>query len=222
MNRMQIKSQFFVNAISSLRALLSGLKLYLVLALLGSTMAMAQMPILKGIGGDFTLKSSRGGEVSLSDYKDKVVMLFFGYTNCADICPTTMAHIGQMVNKLTPEQRARVQVLFISIDSDYDTPTHLNKYLSYFDPSFIGLVDEREKIDHVAQLFHAPYSKLANEKVTTEYKKLSLDDEKQQQKGYLYSHSAKIFVIDTQTRVRGFFYAGTSINDMKEQVISLL
>jgi protein SCO1/2 len=222
MNRIQIKPDLCVNATSSLRALLSGLKLYLVLALLGSTMAMAQMPILKGIGGDFTLKSSNGGEVSLSDYKDKVVMLFFGYTNCADICPTTMAHIGQMVNKLSPEQRARVQVLFISIDSDYDTPTHLNKYLSYFDPSFIGLVDERQKIDHVAELFHAQYSKLANEKVTTEYKKLSLDDKKQQQKGYLYSHSAKIFVIDTQTRVRGFFYMGTPIEEMKEQIISLL
>lgn len=208
--------------LTQLKMLLTGLKLYLLLALLGSSFAMAQMPILKGIGGDFSLNSSKGGVVSLSDFKDKVVMMFFGYTNCADICPTTMAHIGQMVNKLTPEQRARVQVLFISIDSEYDTPIHLNKYLSYFDPSFIGLVDEREKIDHVAQLFHAQYSKLANEKVTTEFKKLSLDDEKQQKKGYLYSHSAKIFVIDTQTRVRGFFYMGTPIDEMKEQIVSLL
>ncbi|MBB1270696.1 SCO family protein [Shewanella sp. SR44-3] len=202
--------------------MLAVVQLYIVLALFGSSLALAQMPILKGIGGEFSLKSSKGGEVSLSDFKDKVVMLFFGYTNCADICPTTMAHISQMMNKLTPEQRAKVQVLFISIDSDYDTPKHLNKYLAYFDPSFIGLVDEREKIDHVAKLFHADYIKLANDKVTTEYKKLSLDDAQQEQKGYLYSHSAKIFVMDTQNRVRGFFYAGTSIEEMKQQVISLL
>jgi len=187
-----------------------------------SNVAMAQMPVLKGIGGDFTLNSSKGVEVSLSDYQDKVVMLFFGYTNCPDICPTTIAHISQMVKRLTPEQRKRVQVLFISIDTDYDTPEHLNKYLSYFDPSFIGLVDEKEKIDHVAKLYHAEYSKLANEKVTTEFKKLSVDSEEKEQEGYLYSHSAKIFFIDTKSRVRGFFYVGTPIDDMKDQVISLL
>jgi len=105
--------------------------------------------------------------------------------------------------------------------ANHRTPEHLNKYLEYFDPSFIGLVDEREKIDHVAKLYHAEYSKLANEKVTTEFKKLSVDDEQQEEKGYLYSHSAKIFIIDTQSRVRGFFYVGTPVNDMKEQVTSL-
>jgi protein SCO1/2 len=187
-----------------------------------SNAAMAQMPVLKGIGGNFTLNSSKGVEVSLSDYQDKVVMLFFGYTNCPDICPTTLAHIRQMLNRLTPEQREKVQVLFISIDTDYDTPEHLNKYLSYFDLNFIGLVDEKEKIDHVAQLYHAGYSKLANEKVTTEFKKLSIDSEDQAQEGYLYSHSAKIFIIDKKSRVRGFFYVGTPIDEMKKQVISLL
>ncbi|NMH66440.1 SCO family protein [Shewanella salipaludis] len=201
--------------------------LFLLAALL-SAPSLANMPILKGIGGDFSLQSSKGGEVRLSDFKDKVVMMFFGYTNCADICPTTMAHISQLVNKLSPEQRARVQVLFISIDSDYDTPTHLNKYLSYFDPSFIGLVDSREKIDEVAALYNADYVKLAEEKVTTEYKKLSLEDKgadgkkAQAQQGYLYSHTAKIFVLDGQSRVRGFFYTGTPLAEMQQQIESLL
>ncbi|QQX79490.1 SCO family protein [Shewanella sp. KX20019] len=180
------------------------------------------MPILKGIGGNFSLQSSRGGEVSLSDFEGKVLMMFFGYTNCADICPTTMAHISQLMNSLPPKQREQVQVLFISIDSEYDTPKHLNKYLSYFDPNFIGLVDSRDKIDHVAELYKAEYAKLANEKVTTEYKKLSLEGDDKTQKGYLYSHTAKIFVIDGKARVRGFFYTGTPIADMKQQLISLL
>jgi len=103
------------------RTLISASLLCLTMILLSNT-AMAKMPILKGIGGDFTLQSSKGYEVSLSDYQDKVVMLFFGYTNCPDICPTTIAHISQMIKTLTPEQRKRVQVLFISIDTDYDTP----------------------------------------------------------------------------------------------------
>ncbi|MBE8168438.1 MAG: SCO family protein, partial [Shewanella sp.] len=194
----------------------------LVVALFTSTASLshAQMPILKGIGGDFTLNSSKGGEVSLSDYKGKVVLMFFGYTNCADICPTTMAHISQMMRKLTPEQKAQVQVLFISIDSEYDTPKHLNKYLSYFDPSFIGLVDDVAKTEHVAKLYSAEYAKLADAKVTTEFKKLSVEDkDAPKRKGYLYSHTAKIFVIDGKSRVRGFFYMGTPLAEMREQII---
>ncbi|QSX31115.1 SCO family protein [Shewanella cyperi] len=203
------------------RRLLSALSLSLGLSL--ALPAFADMPILKGIGGDFSLQSSRGGEVRLSDFKDKVVLMFFGYTNCADICPTTMAHISQLMKQLEPGQREQVQVLFVSIDSDYDTPTHLNKYLSYFDPSFIGLVDSREKIDEVAGLYHADYIKLSDEKVTTEYKKLSLEDKSQPaKKGFLYSHSAKIFVIDGRGRVRGFFYTGTALDEMRSQIASLL
>ncbi|WP_428636314.1 SCO family protein [Shewanella sp.] len=200
--------------------------LNIVLLLIGSMMSsacMANMPILKGIGGDFSLRSSKGGEVRLSDFDDKVVMMFFGYTNCADICPTTMAHISQLMNQLPSETRERIQVLFISIDSDYDTPKHLNRYLSYFDPSFIGLVDEREKIDAVAALFKADYTKLAEERVTIEYKKLSLEDsEAPKRQGYLYSHTAKIFVLDGKQRVRGFFYTGTPIDEMRQQIESLL
>ncbi|MGB0895149.1 MAG: SCO family protein [Parashewanella sp.] len=194
-----------------------------VLIISTSFSASAKMPILKGIGGDFTLASTKGGEVSLSDYKGKVVLMFFGYTNCADICPTTMAHVSQMMRKLTPEQKAQVQVLFISFDSEYDTPKHLNKYLSYFDPSFIGLVDSQDKIDHVAKLYSAEFAKLADSKVTTEFKKLSVEDKNApKRKGYLYTHSAKIFVIDGKSRVRGFFYTGTPISEMREQVIELL
>ncbi|MCE9685593.1 SCO family protein [Shewanella sp. AS16] len=199
------------------------LGLGLGLGLVFSTASWAGMPILKGIGGDFSLQSSKGGEVQLSDFKDKVVMMFFGYTNCADICPTTMAHISQLMHKLTQEQRSQIQVLFVSIDSDYDTPKHLNKYLSYFDPSFIGLVDSREKIDKVAALFKADYVKLADEKVTTEYKKLSVEDKNAPaQQGYLYSHTAKIYVLDGKQRVRGFFYTGTPLAEMQQQIESLL
>ncbi len=64
---------------------------------LASSAALAGMPVLKGIGGDFSMQSSRGDTVSLTDFRGKVVMMFFGYTNCADICPTTMAHVSQLM-----------------------------------------------------------------------------------------------------------------------------
>ena len=204
-------------------------KLFLILVfslsvnVLGSSFATAKMPILKGIGGDFTLASSKGGQVSLTDFRGKVVLMFFGYTNCADICPTTMAHVSQMMRKLSPNQQAQVQVLFVSIDSEYDTPKHLNKYLSYFDPSFIGLVDDEEKITEVAKLYSAEFSKLADERVTTQYKKLSVEDgNAPKKKGYLFSHTAKIFVIDGKGRTRGFFYTGTPLQEMRDEIIELL
>lgn len=189
---------------------------------LASSAALAGMPVLKGIGGDFSMQSSRGDIVSLTDFRGKVVMMFFGYTNCADICPTTMAHVSQLMQRMPDDERSRIQVLFVSIDSDYDTPAHLNKYLSYFDPSFIGLVDERAKIDQVAALYHADYSKLADDKVTTEYKKLSLEAKDTGAKGYLYSHTAKIFVLDPKGRVRGFFYTGTPLDEMQTELSALL
>lgn len=189
---------------------------------LASSAALAEMPVLKGIGGDFSMQSSTGSTVSLTDFRGKVVMMFFGYTNCADICPTTMAHISQLMQRMPEQERGRIQVLFVSIDSDYDTPKHLNKYLSYFDPSFIGLVDERAKIDAVAAMYHADYAKLADDKVTTEFKKLSLEAKGTSGKGYLYSHTAKIFVLDPKGRVRGFFYTGTPLDEMKTEISSLL
>ena len=207
----------------TLTRIFSVLALSLSLTALSSHFALAKMPILKGIGGDFTLTSSKGGQVSLSDFRGKVVLMFFGYTNCADICPTTMAHVSQMMRKLSPNQQAQVQVLFVSIDSEYDTPKHLNKYLSYFDPSFIGLVDEEEKVAEVAKLYSAEFSKLADERVTTQYKKLSVEDgNAPKKKGYLFSHTAKIFVIDGKGRTRGFFYTGTPLKEMRDEVIELL
>ena len=182
----------------------------------------AAMPILKGVGGDFSLQSSLGRQVSLTDFRGKVVLMFFGYTNCADICPTTMAHMSQLMERLQPADRARVQVLFVSIDSDNDTAAHLNNYLTYFDSSFIGLVDTPAKVDAVANQYHAEYVKLADNIVTTVYKKLTLADEDKEQKGYLFSHTAKIYVMDIKGRVRGYFYMGTPHADMQSQIEQLL
>ena len=194
----------------------------LIAGLLLSINLMAGMPILKGIGGDFSLNSSLGKQVNLTDFRGQVVLMFFGYTNCADICPTTMAHMSQLMDRLEPEHRSRVQVLFVSIDGDNDTPSHLNKYLAYFDPSFIGLVDTRDKIDAVAAQYHAEYAKLAQTKVTTIYKKLTLAGESTEQEGYLFSHTAKIYVMGAQGRVRGYFYIGTPHAEMQSQIKQLL
>ncbi len=193
-----------------------------IAGLLLSANLWAAMPILKGVGGDFSLQSSLGRQVNLTDFRGKVVLMFFGYTNCADICPTTMAHMSQLMDRLQPADRSRVQVLFVSIDSDNDTATHLNQYLAYFDPSFIGLVDSQDKIDAVAAKYHTEYVKLADSTVTTVYKKLTLAGEATDQQGYLFSHTAKIYVMDISGRVRGYFYMGTPHAEMQSQIEQLL
>jgi len=187
-----------------------------------SSMVWAQLPVLRGIGGDFTLTSSRGDSVSLSDFSGKVVLIFFGYTNCADICPTTMAHVSRFMKRLPEDKREQVQVLFISFDTDFDTPEHMNNYLSFFDPSFIGLTGQPEAVAHVVEQYGAEFTKLAEEKVTTRYKKLSVEDTQIERPGYLYSHTAKIYVIDPRGRTRGYFYNGTPLEQMKADVLSLL
>ncbi len=111
------------------------------------------------IGGEFTLTSEKG-PVSLKDFRDKAVLISFGYTSCPDICPTTLAKISSAMDSLGESDAAAVQTLFISVDPDRDTPEKTHKYASYFHPSFIGLSGTPEEIALVAQKFKAFYGKI--------------------------------------------------------------
>jgi protein SCO1/2 len=98
---------------------------------------------------DFTLQSVHG-PVRLSDFRGKVVVVFFGFTNCLDVCPLTMAALRQAVTDLG-EQAANVQVLFISVDYKRDTPQVVNDYATNFHPDFVGLTGSQEQIDQVTR-----------------------------------------------------------------------
>ena len=75
----------------------------------------------------------------MADYKGKVVVLFFGYTHCPDVCPTTMAELSQALQQLGPDDAKRVQVLFVTVDPARDTPALLAQYVPAFNPTFVGL-----------------------------------------------------------------------------------
>ena len=111
-------------------------------------------------GGEFTL-SSLQGPVNLSDLKGKVVLLFFGYTSCPDICPISLARIGACLSSLEAEQAQHVQGLFVTLDPGRDTAERMNQYAGFFHPGIIGLTGDPDAIDLVAAQYGIAWERKA-------------------------------------------------------------
>src|SRR3546814_10378172 len=100
---------------------------------------------------------------TLADYKGKVVVVFFGFTQCPDVCPTAMAELSQTM-ELLGDDAAKVQVLMISVDPERDTPEVLSAYVKAFNPNFVGLTGKTEQLSQTAKYFKAYYAKSAGAK----------------------------------------------------------
>lgn len=138
-----------------------------------------------GFGKDIDLVDHDGTAIELQQaYHGKVMVIFFGFTQCPDVCPTTMAELAQVKEKLTPEQRDRVQVIMISVDPERDTPAVLKQYVSAFDPSFVGLTGSAEQIAKVAASFKAYYKKVESDQ------------------SYTMDHSSGLYVLDMEGESR--------------------
>jgi len=196
---------------SQWRSLSAGIAL--LVSLSAPARAGGPLPVYDDVGGDFTASSSLGRTVRLSDYRDKVILLFFGYTSCQDVCPATLAHLQAFVRKLA-DTSDRVQVLFASIDPEHDTPDHLAQY----DPRFVGLTGTREEMDHIAGLFMVKHERSHGVEVSNEYNRRKTFSDR----SYLYSHSQQIYLLDKQGRTRALFFTGTPLEEMQEAVIALL
>lgn len=110
------------------------------------------MPPLK-----FDLTNEDHKAVSAEDYRDKANLLYFGFTNCATACPTTLSRLARLINKLAPQQRKHIEVLFVSVDPRRDTPAILKKYTDNFGPEFIGLSGTQEQLQALSKRYHATY-----------------------------------------------------------------
>ncbi|MGI9533969.1 MAG: SCO family protein [Thermodesulfobacteriota bacterium] len=108
------------------------------------------------IAPQFSLTDHNGKEVNLSDYKNKLVLLSWGFTNCPDICPLTLSTLKKVMSNLG-EHAENVQVLFITVDPERDIPERLKSYVPNFHESFIGLTGSREEIDKVVENYGAFY-----------------------------------------------------------------
>ena len=107
---------------------------------------------------DFYLPDFNGKQRSLADFRGKVVLLFFGYTNCPLVCPTTLADLAQIMG-LLGKDAGRIQVIFITVDPEHDTPEVLAKFIPFFHSSFLGLSGDAESIAQAAKAFGVGYEK---------------------------------------------------------------
>ena len=133
----------------------------------------------ENFGGDFSLTGPEGKTVSLEDFRNKVVLIYFGYTFCPDVCPITLSNLKLLMLDLG-EKTKDVQVIFISIDPERDTYEKLNDYVPYFHPTFIGLTGSEEDIATVAKKYQTFYLK---QKVESEA-------------GYLMAHTDVVILVD--------------------------
>ena len=108
-------------------------------------------------GGGFTLTGHTGARVSLDDYRGRAVLLFFGFTNCPDVCPLTMSKIDAALGQLDAGARDDVHVLFVTVDVARDTPEVLARYLEYFETPATGLTGTRAEVDAVVDAYRASY-----------------------------------------------------------------
>ena len=107
---------------------------------------------------DFTLDSANG-PVSLKDYRGKLVLIYFGYTFCPDVCPTSLAATTDGLKRLTPEEAAQVAMIFISVDPERDTPARLKEYAEFFHPNLVGLTGTPENLAAIAKAYGVFYAK---------------------------------------------------------------
>jgi len=162
---------------------------WLGLGLLASGHASTLHPV-RGFLPDlrFTLTGGNGATVTQDDVRGKVVMLFFGYANCPDICPTTMVQLAQVLEQLGSDAD-RVRVVFISVDPHRDTPEILQTYVQAFDPRAIGLTGTPNQIADVARRY----------RVSFQISKPAPGDDENR---YEVAHSRGIFVFDHQGKAR--------------------
>jgi protein SCO1/2 len=136
---------------------------------------------------DFRLSDPSGAPRSLADFRGKVVVVFFGFTQCPDVCPTTLADMAEVKKRLGPAGD-RLQVVFITLDPERDTPQVLAQYVPVFDPSFIGLRGTPEETAAVAKDFKVFYQKVPGRTATS----------------YTLDHTAGSYVYDRDGRLRLF------------------
>lgn len=139
----------------------------------------------------FSLNDHTGKPVTLESYKGKTVVIFFGYTQCPDVCPTTMAEMAGVMKELGP-QADQVQVLFITLDPARDTKELLAQYAPTFDPRFIGLYGTPEQTAAVAKEFKVIYNKVEGKTPDS----------------YTIDHTAGSYVFDKNGKIRLFLRHG--------------
>jgi protein SCO1/2 len=154
------------------------------------------------LGGDFTLTSD-GGQVSLEDFRGKIVPIYFGFTHCPDVCITSLSSIAAGLETMTEEERSQIQPLFISIDPERDDPARVGEYARFFYPGMIGLTGSLEDVTKVAKSHFVIFEKVP------------LEDSDM---GYTMDHSSIFYVVGRDGVIRSLIQHG----ETPEQIATVL
>jgi protein SCO1/2 len=187
-------------------------RLLLSMAVLALTACSPDKPKFNGIdvtGADyakgFTLTDHNGQSRSLSDFKGKVVVLFFGYTQCPDVCPTSMNELAE-VKRLLGADADKLQGVFVTVDPARDTTELLKAYMANFDPTFLAFVPTADELPVVAKQFKIYYKKVDGQTPTS----------------YTMDHSAGSYVYDTQGNLRLYSRYGSGAKVLAQDIQTLL
>lgn len=156
-------------------------------------------------GKDFRLTDHNGRDRTLADFRGNIVAIFFGYTHCPDVCPTTLSDFALALRELG-ESGKRVQVLFVTVDPDRDTPELLAKYVPSFNPGFLGMYTDPVSLTALAKDFKVVYQKNTTSGT----------------KSYLIDHTAGTYVFDANGQLRLLVPYGTGPKDIAHDLRMLL
>ena len=138
-------------------------------------------------GGDFVLQSA-AGPVDLRSFRGRLTLIYFGYTFCPDVCPTSLAATSEGLKRLTPDEAARVAMLFVSVDPERDTPARLKEYAEFFHPGMVGVTGQPDELAAIARRYGAFYARQA---VATAGE------------GYVVDHTSDTYVVGPDGRLLG-------------------
>ncbi|MCL4814018.1 MAG: SCO family protein [Vicinamibacteraceae bacterium] len=152
-------------------------------------------------GGDFALTAHDGAPFRLADARGKVVLLFFGYASCPDVCPTTLATVSSAMKQLG-DRSSEVLTVFVSVDPERDTPEVLREYIDHFRIPAVAVTGSTEDLDRIVSQYKAYYEKVESDSAM----------------GYLIDHTAIVYVIDREGRVRFLHRYGDGAGRLAEAV----
>lgn len=159
----------------------------------------------KPIGGDFSVEI-QNKDLALQDLRGKVVLIYFGYTQCPDICPTNLSLMTQALNQMSEEELAKVNGIFVSVDPNRDNTTRLEEYVKYFHSNIIGATAEQDEIDKITKMYGASYRIVEGDSAM----------------GYTVDHSSYTYVIDKKGKLRHTLEHATHSDKILEVVRELL
>jgi protein SCO1/2 len=169
-------------------------------------LCLAAAPVSAGktVGGDFTLYTTKGEAASLLSLRGKVVLMYFGFTHCPEMCPAELLQFKQLLSLLPPERKYQVQPIFVSLDPQRDTREVLDAYMDHFGKGILALTGSEQELRKVTEQYAARFRYVPTGS------------------SYTVDHTVNTYVIDPAGNLARILPYGTSAEDMLGEVIKLL